>query len=414
MCKALTELESAMSSYAAGFEVGALPPADLAPALRSAGRIEKMAAALASMVAARMALAPAGPGRTTVRRAFRPGGRTPGRARAGECRRHVARGGPPGHRSRQDAGDATRAWTRPPGMGSCRAGRPRSSPTPWPRRPEAAADLVEKAGRWPSGSCKQSVPGPRRPRSTWNSGADRSTPLAPGVVHRPASAPFHLHAEGTGRRRRPDNGGAETAGRQGFPRRPEGGAVGPPRGYAWDALSRWLPAAARRRLAAKCYSASTMTPWRGATPPKARGVRGGRPRACERRRRCETSSPSGDPVLKAVVTKAKDVVGVATSGHGGRMPTRRRRSTGCTPPVPTRPAGPEASILETDHRIGWAKTHMTVLQDLDRLCGFDHWRKTIPRLGAGRGERQKSFCASRTTPGTLATLAGRRAETPRG
>jgi hypothetical protein len=55
MCEALSELETAVSTYAARFEVGALAPSELGPALRSAGRIEKLASALCSMLAARMA-----------------------------------------------------------------------------------------------------------------------------------------------------------------------------------------------------------------------------------------------------------------------------------------------------------------------------------------------------------------------
>ena len=74
---------------------------------------------------------------------------------------------------------------------------------------------------------------------------------------------------------------------------------------------------------------------------------------------------------------------------GGQIPFRRRRSTGSTPPVPTRPAAARGEHLETDHRTGWAKTHMTVLHDLDRLCGFDHWRKTYLgwELVEGKGKR---------------------------
>ncbi len=53
--KALSELEAAVSTYSARFEAGALAPSELGPALRSGGRIEKLASALCSMLAARMA-----------------------------------------------------------------------------------------------------------------------------------------------------------------------------------------------------------------------------------------------------------------------------------------------------------------------------------------------------------------------
>jgi hypothetical protein len=68
MGQGLSEIEEAMSSYAAAFEVGALPPSELGPALRSAGRIEKLASALCSMVAARMATGAGGDGEGPLRR----------------------------------------------------------------------------------------------------------------------------------------------------------------------------------------------------------------------------------------------------------------------------------------------------------------------------------------------------------
>ena len=62
MGEALSELEKAMSAYAAGFEVGRLAPAQLSEALRAAGHIEKLALAVASMMAARMAAWPGATG----------------------------------------------------------------------------------------------------------------------------------------------------------------------------------------------------------------------------------------------------------------------------------------------------------------------------------------------------------------
>ena len=56
MCLTLAELRAALSAYAAGFDADVLAPAQLAAALGDAGAIEKMAGAVSSLVAARMAM----------------------------------------------------------------------------------------------------------------------------------------------------------------------------------------------------------------------------------------------------------------------------------------------------------------------------------------------------------------------
>jgi hypothetical protein len=96
---------------------------------------------------------------------------------------------------------------------------------------------------------------------------------------------------------------------------------------------------------------------------------------------------TGDPFLAAVVTKGKDVVGVA---HLGRRPTAHQRSAlewlypeceaqGCN----------SHTFLEYDHRVDWSKTHMTILDLLDRLCSHHHDMKSNEgwALVEGRGKR---------------------------
>ncbi|MGH9033493.1 MAG: hypothetical protein ACRDZV_15320, partial [Acidimicrobiia bacterium] len=96
---------------------------------------------------------------------------------------------------------------------------------------------------------------------------------------------------------------------------------------------------------------------------------------------------TGDPFLAAVVTKGKDVIGVA---HLGRRPTAHQRSAlewlyptcaaeGCN----------ALTYLEYDHRDDWVKTHRTVFDLLDRLCSHHHDRKTRDgwALVEGRGKR---------------------------
>jgi hypothetical protein len=94
-----------------------------------------------------------------------------------------------------------------------------------------------------------------------------------------------------------------------------------------------------------------------------------------------------DPFLAAVVTKGKEVLGVA---HLGRRPTAYQQTAlewlyptcnveGCS----------TVGFLQTDHREDWAKTHITVLELLDRLCVHHHYLKTCEgwALVDGRGKR---------------------------
>lgn len=96
---------------------------------------------------------------------------------------------------------------------------------------------------------------------------------------------------------------------------------------------------------------------------------------------------TGDPFLAAVVTKGRQVVGVA---HLGRRPTVGQQTAlewlyptcaveGCS-------AG---TWLETDHRVEWATSRLTVLDLLDRLCSHHHDRKSLDgwSLVEGRGKR---------------------------
>jgi hypothetical protein len=98
---------------------------------------------------------------------------------------------------------------------------------------------------------------------------------------------------------------------------------------------------------------------------------------------------TADPFLAAVVTKGKDVVGVA---HLGRRPTAHQHSAlewlhptcgveGCT----------SLTFLETDHRQDWAKTHTTVFDLLDRLCRHHHDLKTKENWGLVEGRGKRAF-----------------------
>jgi hypothetical protein len=96
-----------------------------------------------------------------------------------------------------------------------------------------------------------------------------------------------------------------------------------------------------------------------------------------------------DPFLAAVVTRGVGVVGVA---HLSRRPTAYQQSAlewlyptcavaGCS----------ASSWLENDHRLDWAKTHLTVFDLLDRLCTHHHDRKSLDGWALITGSGKRAF-----------------------
>ena len=96
---------------------------------------------------------------------------------------------------------------------------------------------------------------------------------------------------------------------------------------------------------------------------------------------------TGDPFLAAVVTKGEAVVGVA---HLGRRPTAHQQ-TALEWLYPTCAAEGCSAVawLENDHRVDWATSHRTVLDLLDRLCTHHHDLKSLDgwALVDGHGKR---------------------------
>jgi hypothetical protein len=96
-----------------------------------------------------------------------------------------------------------------------------------------------------------------------------------------------------------------------------------------------------------------------------------------------------DPFLAAVVTKGKEVVGVA---HLGRRPNAHQMSAlewlyptcaveGCN----------SLARLEVDHRQDWSKTHVTILGWCDRHCGHHHDLKTRENWSLVEGTGKRAF-----------------------
>ncbi|MGH9156437.1 MAG: hypothetical protein ACRD1K_11525, partial [Acidimicrobiales bacterium] len=100
---------------------------------------------------------------------------------------------------------------------------------------------------------------------------------------------------------------------------------------------------------------------------------------------------TGDPFLAAVVTNAEAVVGVA---HLGRRPRAVQRSAlewlhpTCAVESCTTVAG-----LQYDHRVDWARTHLTIFDLLDRLCGHHHHLKTTKGWALVEGRGRRAFVA---------------------
>lgn len=97
---------------------------------------------------------------------------------------------------------------------------------------------------------------------------------------------------------------------------------------------------------------------------------------------------AGDPFVAAILTKGKELVGVA---HLGRRATAIQQSAlqWLYPTCAVRGCTAEAR-LETDHRLDWAATHYTAFELLDRLCHQHHAMKTRENwaLVAGTGKRE--------------------------
>lgn len=98
---------------------------------------------------------------------------------------------------------------------------------------------------------------------------------------------------------------------------------------------------------------------------------------------------SKNTVLVAVATKGKDVVNVA---HLGRSPNAHQRSAlewlyptcsveGCS----------ASAFIEWDHTKGWAETRRTLLGELDGLCHFHHRLKTTEDWGLVDGTGKRAF-----------------------
>ncbi|MGI8758318.1 MAG: HNH endonuclease signature motif containing protein [Acidimicrobiales bacterium] len=94
----------------------------------------------------------------------------------------------------------------------------------------------------------------------------------------------------------------------------------------------------------------------------------------------------GDAVLKLVLTRGVDVANVT---HLGRGPSGAQRTAMLWSSPTCVVQGCNAVRTEADHRIPWAQSRHTRLDELDALCGHHHDLKTYEgwALVAGTGRR---------------------------
>jgi hypothetical protein len=83
----------------------------------------------------------------------------------------------------------------------------------------------------------------------------------------------------------------------------------------------------------------------------------------------------GDPFVAAILTKGKQLAGVA---HLGRQPTAHQRSylQWIYPTCAAQGCPATAEHLQIDHRIDWSLAHITLIDWLDALCRHHHDQKT--------------------------------------
>jgi hypothetical protein len=97
----------------------------------------------------------------------------------------------------------------------------------------------------------------------------------------------------------------------------------------------------------------------------------------------------GDPFVTAVITRGTTLAGVA---HLGRKPTALQQTAlEWLYPACAVEGCPHQAHLETDHRIDWAKIHLTVFDWLDRLCRFHHRLKTLEGWALVEGIGKRAF-----------------------
>ncbi|HTT92776.1 MAG TPA: hypothetical protein VMF65_24685 [Acidimicrobiales bacterium] len=375
MCQTLAELRRAAACLAGRFDPALLAPDQLAQALRDAGAIEKMMSSVASLTAARMAAT--GPTATAARQAVRELAHASGTSLF-EANRALEAGklltSQPDVTAAALAGELSRQQLAlVAGAVAVNAG--------------AAPKLLALAK---TGSLQELSDESARARAAHQDLEGRRKAIHLARSLRPytdASGTGHLLAKGTPEEIAMVMACIRPFADKAFERARKEGRRERPEAYAFDGLIELATAGGTK-------APKTEIIYRVDLPALLRGY----PvddEVCEIAGFGPVSAQAvvdlmdcGDPILKAVVTKGKDVVNVT---HLGRRPNAHQQTAldWLFPTCAAEACGTRASYLETDHRLEWSKSHFTVLGLLDRLCRYHHHLKTYQgwALVHGRGKR---------------------------
>jgi hypothetical protein len=381
MCGTLAGLKQAGSGFAARFDAALVAPAQLAQVLSDAGTLEKMFAHIAAACAARMA------GGGSVREAVTGLARASGTSLAEaakaleaakqiEAQPEVAQAVRSGELSRQQAGLVAGAVANNPG---------------------SAPQLLELAR---SASMRELADESLRARSAGQGGEARRQALHASRALRnytTTDGAFNLHGRGTAEQGAMVMAALRPLADKAFEAARKDGRRERPEAYTWDALV---------ELATSIAGGGDGGRGRGGPRPEVMvrvdhsALLRGYPidgEACDIPGFGTTTVEAvrdmiatGDPVLKAIVTEGKKVLGVV---HMRRRPNAYQKSAldWLFPTCAANGCGTRACFLETDHREDWARTHITMLELLDRLCRYHHRLKTTKGWALVEGSGKRDF-----------------------
>ena len=375
MCMTVSELRAAVTELVSRFDASLVPPAEMAQFLRDAGALEKMMATLSSMVAAQMAAL--GPKSTSTRQAARDLAHAAGTSVPEASR---ALGAARSARSQPEVEAAARAGELSRQQLTMVTGAAKDNPA-------ATQRLLEVAR---TGSLRELADEAARARAAGRDFEDRRKAIKASRYLRQwtdSEGAWNLRARGL-----PEDGAKIMAAIKplsdaAFESARKEGRRESPEAYAYDGL-------VALATAGGAQAPRTEVLVRVDHPVLLRGyaldgevceVAGFGPVSAQA---VYDILDTADPFLKAVVTKGKDVVGVT---HLGRRPNAYQQTAldWLFPTCAAEGCGTRAAFLQTDHRLDWADTHVTVLDLLDRLCPLHHGLKT--NLGwslvEGRGKR---------------------------
>jgi hypothetical protein len=379
MCVKLSELHEAMGVFASRFDAALISPVQAAQVMERAAAIEHAAATVKAMAAARVADS----------ELWRLGGdRSPAHMLARKT-------GTPVSQAASELETAKRLATKPKTAAAARHGK--LSPQQAAAITDAAAadpnaedDLLDLAGRASLQELREEAS--RRKAAASDLDARHAKIRRERHLRQwtDGEGAWNLHAQGT-----PEDG-ARIMARLGpmadrlFKKARAEGRREPPEAYAFDAL---VELADGGEAAAK-PSGATKVLVRVDFEALLRGqvIEG---EVCEIAgfgpvpvSVVEELLAQGDTFLAAVITSGRAVTGVA---HLGRRPTAGQKSALEWLYPTCAVEGCSALARQTDHRVDWAKSHITVFDLLDGYCGHHHDLKTYEGWALVPGSGKRAF-----------------------